>query len=71
MVFQSLIADFPICTQIDSIKATETIFTVSKNTDIILDCLNLGITGFNRITNKKEGKKIPTVASIAPCQPPI
>ena len=51
--------------------AIDTILTVSKKADINFDLLSFGINGFNRATNKKEGRKIPMVAAMAPPAPPI
>ena len=70
-VRQSVMDVFPISTHIARIKATDTIFTVSKNADNSVEFLNRDINGFNKATNKKEGKNIPVVAATAPGMPAI
>ena len=68
IVRQSVSVSCPIAIQTAIITATAAIFTASKNAEITLDCLILGTNGFNMATNTKEGRKIPTVAAIAPPQ---
>jgi len=61
----------PISRHTAKIIATETMFTVSKKADMILDLRSLSIYGFSTATNKNEGRKIPIVAAIAPGKPAI
>lgn len=49
-----------------SINAKEAMFIPSNIDETQMDFLNLGIIGFNIITNKKEGINIPIVANTAP-----
>jgi hypothetical protein len=71
MVLHSIITSLPISIITDKIMAIETMFIVSKNADITLDFLSFGMSGFKNATNKKDGRKMPIVAAIAPLMPPI
>ncbi len=53
----------------EAIKAKEAKFTPSSKTENTLEFLIFGIRGFRSHTNKNDGKKIPTVAAIAPGKP--
>jgi hypothetical protein len=61
----------PISIITDKIIATDTMFTVSRKTLMILELLSRGTRGLSKATNKNEGRKIPTVAAIEPVTPPI
>ena len=69
IVRQSVKVSFPISIQTARIIATAPIFSASKNADIIFDFLIFGIKGLSTATNRNEGRKIPTVAAIAPQKP--
>ncbi len=71
ILFQSSNVSLPISMITAKIIATEVMFTASKKSDITVDLLNTGIKGFNNFTKTKDGKKIPTVAAMAPLIPPI
>lgn len=71
IVLQSVIASFPISIHTARIKATEAALTASKNADISLDFRTAGMIRLSKVTNKKEGRNIPTVAPIAPGIPLI
>src|SRR5690606_30806822 len=70
MVRQSVSVSLPISTQTATITATAAMFTASKNAAITLDLRILGTRGFKMATKTKDGRKIPTVAAIAPKKPP-
>ena len=44
-------------------------FIPSKNPEVILDFLSLGIKGFKAITNINDGRNIPSVDNTAPQKP--
>lgn len=69
IVRQSVKVSFPISTQTATITATAAMFTASKNAAIIFDFRIFGISGLSIATKMKEGRKIPTVAAIAPQNP--
>ena len=64
-VFQSHTVDLPISAITAKIIAIDTIFTASRNELKIFDFLNLGISGFNKATKRKEGRNMPSVAATA------
>ncbi|HTS45430.1 MAG TPA: hypothetical protein VMH01_13615 [Puia sp.] len=70
-VFQSRIVSLPNTIITERIMATEAILTVSKNAPIILEDRSLGINGLRKATNRKDGRKMPAVAAIAPPIPLI
>src|SRR3989337_194673 len=69
-VLQSSNVIVPISITTAKIMATDAMLTVSKNADMILDFLSLGIRGFKKTTKTNDGKKIPIVAAKAPVNPP-
>src|SRR5665213_470344 len=71
IVRQSEMETLPIAKQIPKIIATDAIFTASRNDENIFEFLIFLAKGFNNAINKKEGKKIPRVATDAPVQPSI
>jgi hypothetical protein len=61
----------PTCIVVSVIKATALTLTASKNGLVQDDLRRVSIKEFNIATNKNEGRKIPTVATIAPGKPAI
>ncbi len=68
---QSWMESLPSSTHTANIMATDATFTVSRKADIIADLLSLGMYGLSKATNKNEGRKMPTVAAMAPGSPAI
>ena len=60
---------YPSFIKTPAIRAKEAKFTPSSILEKALEFLNLFIQGLINQTNKNEGKKIPTVAAIAPENP--
>ena len=71
IVLQSNNVSLLISTTMARMIAMETTFTASKKALMIFDVRSFGIHGLRRATNKKEGRKIPMVAAIAPGAPLI
>ena len=66
---QSMIVDKPSLIVTAAISAIDAILTPSKTIESIGFFLSFSNQGNTKPTNKKEGKKIPTVAAIAPGSP--
>ena len=59
----------PNCQDTDAINASEAIVIPSKITDKISDDRSRLNSGCNKRISRKEGKKMPTVAKMAPGTP--
>ena len=71
IVRQSVIESCPSWKQMAIIIATEVILTASKKAENSFEFFNFLTIGFNNATNIKDGRKIPSVDTIAPIKPLI
>lgn len=66
MVRQSVMVAMPISMHITAITATDATLTASRKAAKSVELRTFFTRGFSRATNKKEGMKIPRVATSAP-----
>lgn len=66
IVRQSVMVSLPIVKQIETISATEAMFTASKNEENSFELRNNFTSGLNTATNTKDGRNTAKVEITAP-----